>query len=236
MKILKRPILSAEQIEQKASVLLTHFHKQYFDYIKPTPLLDITRFLSEKYSITFIFDNTLGFSEDGARVLGACNIRKRVLLVDSSLKNDEHKFNYTLAHELGHLALHRNLKIQLDSTNNPNEPKDTVKESGYETSNLNTEADWVEWQANQYASCLLMPKTIMKAALILKQRELGISRTGKIFVDNQSCNQVDYFEIISRLSVFFKVSRTAVEYRLNKLNLVDDRRRGFRSISDILSS
>jgi hypothetical protein len=36
----------------------------------------------------------------------------------------------------------------------------------------------------------------------------------------------DFYKLITMLSDFFKVSRTAVDIRLKKLGLVDDRRRG----------
>jgi Zn-dependent peptidase ImmA (M78 family) len=85
------------------------------------------------------------------------------------------------------------------------------------------ESDWLEWQANYYASTLLMPKDTFKAALILSQQKIGISRVGKIFVDNQPANQADFYKLITMLSEFFKVSRTAVDIILKKMGLVEDR-------------
>jgi hypothetical protein len=70
-----------------------------------------------------------------------------------------------------------------------------------------------------------MPPGIFQAALVNIQRELGISRVGKIYVDNQPCNQKTLYEIIGMLSEFFHVSKSAVDYRLSYLKLVDDYRK-----------
>ena len=151
------------------------------------------------------------------------------------MQEDEHKFNFTLAHELGHLSLHRHLIF--DRNGEPaRAPVETVKEIFNERGNLNTEEEWVEWQANAYATSLLMPASMIKKAVVKQQQELGIRNRGKIFIDNQACNQKDYFDILSRLSDFFKVSRTAVDYRLRKLELIDDRSRGAQFIGDILGT
>jgi Zn-dependent peptidase ImmA (M78 family) len=222
MHIEGRQILSAEYIEERTEQLLVHYNPNYFDYVKATPLMEIIDFLREKHQVIFRFDDYLGFSERGERILGATNPKKRVILVDASLKADEHKFNFTLAHELGHLALHRKLKIVYNDA--ADEGSETINERLGNSKNFKTEADWMEWQANYYASALLMPKQTFIAGLVLQQRELGISRVGKIFIDDQRTNQADYWKLLSMLSKFFRVSQMAVEIRLHKLNLIDDRR------------
>jgi len=231
MRIEGRQILSAEFIEMRSEQLLTHFNPNIFDQVKATPLMDLADFLTQRHQVIFHFEEHLGFSENGARILGAFNLKKRVIIVDSSLKADEHKFNFTLAHELGHLALHRNLKIVYDDESDGS--SDTINERIGSSKHFKTEADWIEWQANYYASALLMPKQTFISGLIFHQRQLGISRVGKIFLDDQRRNQSDYRQLISMLSTFFKVSQTAVEIRLSKLGLVNDHRSG-RSLRSIL--
>jgi Zn-dependent peptidase ImmA (M78 family) len=229
-----RKHFNALEIENKTIQLLQYYRADYFQYVRPTPLLDIAQFLSQKHDIIFNFETTLGFSENGQRILGAFNPRKRIVLIDSSLKEDEHKFNFTLAHEMGHLALHRNVTIKYGDINEKEEISETIDEFIFGNKKLRTEVEWLEWQANSYASFLLMPKEVFHATVIMKQRELGISRVGKIYVDEQACNKVDFFNLITLLSAFFKVSRSAVEYRLSKLNLIDDQRKQFKSIQNLL--
>lgn len=235
MKILGRPRLSASEIEDKAATLLRLYRADFLDYIIPTPLIEISALLSRKYKVTFDFKASLGFSEAGERILGATNLKKWVILVDESLQKDQHKFNFTLAHELGHLSLHRKVTFINEESDFKN-TGDTVQEVFNEKSSLSTEQDWLEWQANAYATSLVMPEIVFRNAVKLKQQEMGIGRRGKIFVDEQLCNKKAYYEIISRLSQFFQVSLTAIEYRLKKLDLVEFHFPGMKSISEILSS
>lgn len=224
---------NSSEIESKANKLLLYFSPTYFETVKATPLLSIVEFLQSKHGIVFQFDSILGFNNDNNRILGAYNPIKRVIIIDSSLKGDIHKFNFTLAHELGHLALHRNLKFKYDSQDATNEEETIIDYNSKKE--LKTDSDWMEWQANYYASALLMPTEIFKLALVFEQSKLGISRTGKIFVDNQPCNQQAFYQLISLLSQRFEVSKSAVEFRLQKLKLIDDHRKTFKSVSDILN-
>lgn len=231
MKIIGRERLNRQDIEERAAQLLRHFRSDFLDFQQPTPLREIATFLSQKHQITFDYTRTLGFSDNGERIIGAFNPRKRVILIDASLQSDEHKFHFTLAHEFGHLALHRKVKVLYENTDPAS--KETVLEGDDEAQGYESESDWLEWQANAYASSLLMPELIFKSALISVQKELGIGRQGRIFVDHQPVNLGDYYQIIAQLSSYFSVSKTAVEYRLHKLGLVEDHR-PMRSVKDIL--
>lgn len=222
MKIEGRPKYNANSIEVKSKKLLTTYSPDYFATIKPTPLLSIVDFLKTTYYIFFDFEVNLGFSADNSRMLGACNPIKKVILIDSSLKSDEHKFNFTLAHELGHLALHRGVKITHAPDDNIN--IETVNETPIAKTGFNTESEWMEWQANYYASALLMPDNIFTSKLVQIQKQLG-ARIGKIYVDKQPCNQQRLYEIIGMLGGFFHVSFSAAKYRLNALKLIDDKRK-----------
>ncbi len=235
MKIQGRLILSAHEIEERTATLLRLYRPDFFEYVLATPLIELTIFLAEKHGVIFDFNASLGFADNGERILGATNLKKRVVIVDKALKEDYNKFNFTLAHELGHLALHRKITF-IRNESEGNEPTDTVKEVYREKSNFSTESEWLEWQANTYATALLMPELIVRKALRLKQQEKAIRNPGKIFVDDESWNKIIYRDIIVELSNFFKVSFTAIEYRLQKLNLIEYRIQGMRSISDIFES
>lgn len=231
MNILDLPRLSSKNIERRAELLLRHFNADYFESIQPTPLNEIVSFLESSYDIKFVFDGILGFNQFNHRILGAFNPKKRIILVDGALKKDEAKFNFTLAHELGHLALHRNLKITYSESNI--KPIDEPVIDNYSHHHkLETDQDWMEWQANYYASCLLMPSSIFTKQLIIFQKYIGIAKVGTIFLDNQECNRKDYNNLIFKLSEYFGVSWSAVEYRLNKLNLINDQRQSYKRIDE----
>jgi Zn-dependent peptidase ImmA (M78 family) len=235
MIIQGRLILTEKEIEEKAKLLLKLLRPDFFDYVLPTDLLSIAKTLTEKHRTRFDFKATLGFSENGERILGATNLKKWVILVDESLQRDQHMFNFTLAHELGHLALHRKL-VFVRAENEGYVSMDTVKEMLFEKTTPSTEFEWLEWQANVYAAALLMPEEIVRKALVIQQQEMGIRRMGKIFLDHQPKNNEDYLKLLSRLSSFFGVSIAAITDRLKKLDLIEYYIPGVQSINQILSS
>ena len=44
----------------------------------------------------------------------------------------------------------------------------------------------------------------------MEQKNLGVRRTGIIYVDKQSCNQQTFFQLINLLSLKFKVSKSTM--------------------------
>lgn len=124
-------------------------------------------------------------------------------------KNQEHRLYFTLAHEIGHWYLQRK-DAYVDSGQQSLFGQDTVKSNvnrfidnvdifnNLKRKKLVTEEDWLEWQANYFASCILMPKR-MFANEYIKLQNRGI------------------FEIISELSKTFNVSEEAVAYRIKEI-------------------
>ncbi|MDB5231046.1 MAG: hypothetical protein JWN76_1851 [Chitinophagaceae bacterium] len=211
--------LSGETIDERATKLLMHFKENYFQFIRPTYVRDIATFLHEKHKIEFDFTATLGFGADGGKIIGAFNPVKKIILIDASLSSDESKFNFTLAHEFGHLSLHRNIKLIYEPEDDKN-GSDTLalKEK------CRTDGDWMEWQANRYAAALLLPKTMLEQKLARIQVDMGISRLGHIIINQHPSSYSDYSQIVASLSDYFKVSITAVQIRLKNLGFVTDHR------------
>ncbi len=226
--------LSSIQIEDKSNRLLNYFNAEHLKRVQATPLLKIVDFLRLKHNIRFEFGGALGFNESSYKILGACNPKKRIILIDCSLSENTSKFNFTLAHELGHLALHRNLEIKY-SEKEDGKNLNIISENSQNGKKKKTDIDWMEWQANQYASSLLMPMQIFRTALIIIQEELGLSKRGTIFIDEQQDNQITFFKILSSLSLKFGVSKTAVQIRLNTLKLINDKRKGFYDLNNLIN-
>ena len=84
----------------------------------------------------------------------------------------------------------------------------------------------MEFQANYFAACLLMPRTNFTEDLLQLVQRLGTKNRGFgiLFVDNQSCNQENYRLITSRLMTIYGVSRTAATIRLETLGLLQNDR------------
>lgn len=48
-----------------------------------------------------------------------------------------------------------------------------------------------------------MPKEALYIQLYIWQKRNGINRAGKVFLDNQPCNKLDYKRMMEKLSCFF---------------------------------
>jgi Zn-dependent peptidase ImmA (M78 family) len=86
--------------------------------------------------------------------------------------------------------------------------------------------DKLEYQANNFASCLLLPRSrfiesVAEFKTLYKIHDRG---HGFIFVDNQLHNYIPYNSFIQDLKDRFQASKAAIEIRLKKLNLLIDHR------------
>lgn len=124
-------------------------------------------------------------------------------------KNQEHRLYFTLAHEIGHWYLQRkdayidsgqqNLFGQEAIKSSINRFIDNIDIFKFKRKKLVTEEDWLEWQANFFAACILMPKKMFTNEY-LKLQEKNI------------------LERISSLSRIFNVSEEATIYRIKEIS------------------
>jgi hypothetical protein len=167
----KVPYLHEEQIERDAAALLAEYAQaRGVDVAPPVPVEDIV----EKYlKLGVEFDDMhrlinhprsgLGLDPD---ILGAIWFDDRRIVIDESLDPEENpskegRYRFTLAHEGGgHWRLHRHLfakdPAQVSLFNEPAPPSVVCRSSQAK--------EPVEWQADFYASCLLMPRKLVMAA------------------------------------------------------------------------
>jgi len=127
---------------------------------------------------------------------------------------------FTLAHELGHYFLgHGEYMLREYSAD-----EDLLEESAPEI--FDADLRRLEWQANHFASCVLMPKSQIEAdfATLTESLSLADKGFGALYVDNQACNLNSYFLITGKLMQDYRVSRQAVTYRLVDLGLIRDKR------------
>ncbi len=206
--------LSSAIIDDIACHFLNEFNPNILEYALTTPLIEITKYLKDEKSISVEY-STLK-DNFGNNVLGYFDLLKQRIIINNSII-DTSQFPFVLAHEIGHCVLHSNLKINQTIYNNFKDVHFNFFQQSYI---LKNDKNWIEWQANCFASCLLMPKNSIILRLITIQKALGISKQGSIFLDNQNCNKKDYMEIVNYLSNFFGVGKISIEYRLNDLGLI----------------
>lgn len=140
--------------------------------------------------------------------LGKCDFKEHVITINSPLS--KHRQNFTIAHELGHIALHSSIVENLFSIEDRESDKNTIiSKSIYGR---------MEYQANTFASYLLMPNIPFMAEVNKLFKENWIT-TGRLYHDYQPCNIRDCNVVVGALSSKFNVSQEAVIVRLKRANL-----------------
>lgn len=176
------------------------------------------RYLSEDGSLLGLASFRSGeilITDEKRNSSGLLHIEKHTILVDRALYHPrlEHTFRFTFAHEAGHAMLHERFCSDPDNMKKYSEQekewiiRDT-KEEFKNGNRLNTDRDWVEWQANAFASSILMPKElVMRVADLVGRNE-----------DLETLNQ-----LMVTISDIFKVSLTAAFYRMKGLGLIGEK-------------
>lgn len=120
---------------------------------------------------------------------GMIYIKDGIPIIGVNSLHHPHRQRFTIAHELGHLELHREMitsKVHVDK-DFPVLMRDPKSATGTEK---------VEIEANQFAAELLMPEALIKQAL-----------------ENEPFD-IDDDSPIEELAKKFRVSRQALEYRI----------------------
>ncbi len=241
----KVPYLQEEQIERDAAALLAEYEQARGMTIeRAVPIEDI---IEKHLKLGIEFDDMhrllnhprsgLGLDPD---ILGAIFFEERRIVIDESLDpeenpNKEGRYRFTLAHEGGgHWRLHRRLfakdLAQVSLFGEPAPPSVVCRSSQAK--------EPVEWQADFYASCLLMPRKLVMAAwdeMFPDRKPRVIAPTVPVehpFVELRrvecrigdfECSETDdnVLDGIARpLAKQFLVSPIAMRIRLEKLGLL----------------
>lgn len=157
-------------------------------------------------------------------IYGSFDFNDDILFISNELKNDPYRTNFTIAHEIGHIALHKHI---LQRYYRLSSGKQTIAPSDSVISRL-------EVQANVFAASLLLPKSLFLSETARRMSKLGIRPP--LFKDHQHVNQRDCYSVCAYLQSFFQVSRQVVEIRLTELNLLRyDKKREPKTIWEILT-
>ena len=219
---MKVPFLQKTDIAEKASDLIQGYQAALGRAVPPPiPVEDIIeRYL--KLNLDYI-----DFTEtpDMKNVFGATYVRRRLIAISRTLLNDknEGRLCFTCAHETGHWVLHSSLI-------------ETAAGTGRETG-AGAEAVFcrekdartpAEWQADYFASCLLMPEEEVRAAFTTAfgSDVLDIYNIKKTFPSTpfhfDICveNWRLVAEAVRQAGDFSNVSKQAMIIRLQNLGLI----------------
>jgi Zn-dependent peptidase ImmA (M78 family) len=154
-------------------------------------------------------------------VLGQISFGPDIIDIDDSQASTPQRARFTMAHELGHFALdHQRFMVRESCYKEDID----VEDSG--TVNLK-DVRRMEWQANYFASCLLLPKEqfekeFFRQALL---HELSDRGYGLLFLDDQRCNIDTFYKVTAPMMQKFLVSRSVVKLRLLKLGFLNEAQR-----------
>jgi len=158
LKKYKVPYLPEKVLEEHANVLLDEWRQKQGDVSLPIPLDDLVELhLGLTYEVEDL-QSRFGTAD----ILGAIWFNDGSIRINSSLDPHHHpamlgRFNFTLAHEIGHWRLHRQ-----HLRNDPNAA--TLFEPNSDPAFVCRDNDSKpeEWQANYFAGCLLMPRRMVR--------------------------------------------------------------------------
>lgn len=227
---MKVPFKNKNEIERESEILIASYEKKYGETDSLSTPVDA---IAEHHLGIII--NVSEMQED---ILGCIDVRTKEISINHTLdpvtnKSMEGRYNFTLGHEIGHFILHKDLVA-------PTMPTlfDNVMTKSHNILCRKSEyKEPIEWQADYFASCLLMPK---KKTLNLLSDKYGKGNTlntaklinivnsdasMKIEVMKQR-NKLDRDSILewwaTSLAKDFKVSPPAMVIRLKNLGFITE--------------
>lgn len=220
MRPLRVPFMPLKDVERAADELL-----HQYEVARGEPLagaIDID-FVIEKVLKLDLAVIDLKRLLSNPRVLGMTTVEHRSICVDQSLETLPGRFAFTLAHEVGHWQLHRHLLEQQERANTLFNLEQLAQTQLAPTGRGRKPP--VEWQADQFAACLLMPARLVRAAVHaafdgrLPSWEGIEARHAAGEPDEQF---VQVAADVLEAGRFDNVSNTAMRIRLRDLKLVVD--------------
>lgn len=151
-------------------------------------------------------------------ILGQISFGPDIIAIDDSQTSTPERSRFTLSHELGHFALEHHRFVVRESCHD--EDMDTENSGAVNLKDVRR----MEWQANYFASCLLLPKEQFERELFKQAQlnELYDRGYGLLFLDNQKCNIDTFYDVTTPLMKKFQVSRSVIKLRLLKLGFLND--------------
>jgi Zn-dependent peptidase ImmA (M78 family) len=244
--VLKVNYLLPYVIERDVTALLAEYgHACGINVRPPIPVEEI---LENHLKLTLDFDDLhekLGVPMMGEEpvILSALWVDTREVFIDQSLDPEEYprmegRFRFSIGHEIGHWRLHRSY---LTSDPAHLSPLDIPSKLSV-ICRTSQAKERVEWQADYYASCLLMPRAMVLAAWqeYFNGRQISIvyellkgtsvaappHRRGPRLIQNVMRNMLEpehhyLFNLVAKeFAPVFQVSAQAMRIRLQKLGLL----------------
>lgn len=222
------PILSRQRIDEIGEKLVEDFCP---DAMVHAQELDVDRFLTRYLGLDIDYkhlshcnlylgmtifvdcDKVPVFNPDKWRA-EYISVKANTVLIDIGLLDErqEHRYRFTGIHEGSHYFLHADYfanMLNRDCTMGNYIPMVQCRVDRAKSANSRsckrTDLDWIEWQANQLASSILMPRTMVYKVVRQAERSRNSVNAG-----------------LEAVSTVFNVSNDAAHYRMCELGLRND--------------
>lgn len=150
---------------------------------------------------------------------GIFDSQSSTIIISSELKTEQKIF--VLAHEFGHILLHRNILITQDEYDGYQDSQYNFKTNKH---SLNNPKNWIEWQANYFAASFLMHRMQIGNVQYFHQKR-AYGRYSSLYLDDQYVNIKTFNETIKKMAYLLGVSRTSLIYRLNEFSMITNNSR-----------
>lgn len=228
-KLVDKAILLALSDEKPSSTYnIDKLTKEDIEILADNELnkLDTDILISGKGLSVNLVENYLG-SEYGicievmsrdSSLLGSCDVDNHKIMIHPSIVGtDRHLF--VLSHEFAHYILHQKLTMTQTTY-------DLFEDSEYNfrtgKHDLNNPKQWIEWQANYFASCFILNKVSLYAAIFYYQNQLRLANGPLILNDSYSSYKI-FNKILYSLTYKFNTSKTTIIYKMKEHNLLQER-------------
>ena len=214
----KVPYLTDQVIEEHAELLLGEWAQTRGPLEQPpVPIEAILEFHLELNFAVDDLQTALGHPD----VLGGIWFGDRLIKVDRSLDPSTDprmlgRYRFTLAHEVGHWRLHRQ-HLMDDPEASP--LFEQACEPAFVCRSSNNPRE--EVQANLFASCVLMPRRLVRAAWqAWRNTEDSVALSDLVVGDTQVNEEMTFEQFCKPLAERFEVSAQAMRIRLETLKLL----------------
>ncbi|MBI3775964.1 MAG: ImmA/IrrE family metallo-endopeptidase [Gammaproteobacteria bacterium] len=182
------------------------------------PLNEISEWQEHEAGLRVILDAPSSDNSLQTGVLGKISFEPPEIIVYDDPDSKPERRKFTLAHEFGHWFLNHSEYM----TGEYCEAQDFDFEKPMDVGIKDIMR--MEWQANRFASCLLLPREPFLADFYSIAEDIGLQDKGFgiLFLDDQRCNLDSYHRVTNTLKKKYGVSRSVVKIRLKKLGVLNE--------------
>lgn len=207
IKYVQIPFMENSKIQQTIESFFPSsiYENEQLDHVR------LCKFLQKEMQVAFLFDR-----EFENQILGKTRFRPLQIHINAILSSDRYRWRFTLAHEIGHLILHKNyLERFVDESYDMDE---NINLNQVESIHHNKR---LEIQANLFASFLLIPQKPLFRCVddYFKKNN---NNKGYLHFDHQPVNQGLVLGLLGQMQELFGVSLDVAKYRLIGLGLLKD--------------